>query len=66
MDDLTWVWTKRYVCRKGHAVEGATAQILGLRQVLYCPHCYLDLIERECGGLEEVFERNCAEGADHE
>lgn len=47
--------TRRYRCRKGHTIVGQVPNCFyASHSVLYCPRCYLDLIDRECGGLEEL------------
>ncbi len=45
-------------CGKGHEWAGSNTFLYhsqgGVRTVNYCPHCYLDLIERECGPVNPV------------
>lgn len=53
-----WTATRRgpFRCRKGHVVPEMQQVGCGSsgRTVIFCAECYLDLIERECGGLQEV------------
>lgn len=63
MEGQEWHWVKRFRCAKGHVIDGPPAWVFGQKRTLYCPCCFLELIERECGGLVELEERNCAKGS---